>query len=99
MSEAASSGKQADHERELEEIAAELYALRPDDFAGARDDQVRKARADSRKPLARELSGLRRPTMSAWLINLLWRGQRHVMEQLLQLGDELNRAQAQASVP
>src|ERR1700687_4600954 len=99
MSEAASNEKPADHERELDEIAGELYALRPDAFADARDDQVRKARADGRQPLARELARLRRPTQSAWLVNLLWRDQREVMEQFLQLGQELSRAQAEASGP
>ena len=62
-------------ERSLDEIADELYALRPDAFAEARDEEVRKARADGRQPVARELAKLRRPTLSAWLINLLWRDQ------------------------
>jgi len=89
----------ADHDREFDEIASELYALRPDSFAAARDDEVRKARAEGRQQLARELSRLRRPTQSAWLVNLLWRDQRDVMEELLQLGDDLSRAHAQAFVP
>jgi hypothetical protein len=89
----------SDVEPALEEIAAELYRVRPDEFAAARDDRVRQARAEGRQPLARELSRLRRPTQSAWLINLLWRDQQEVMEQLLQLGAELSRAQAQASGP
>jgi hypothetical protein len=96
MSEAAPD---ADHARELDQLADELYALRPDAFAAARDEQVRKARTEGRPPLARELGRLRRPTQSAWLINLLWRNQREVMEQLLQLGEDLSRAQAQASGP
>jgi hypothetical protein len=84
---------------ELEKIAAELYALRPDDFAAARDEQVRKARADGQKALARELGQLRRPTQSAWLINALWRDERDATEQLLQLADDLARAQARGSGP
>lgn len=83
----------------LDQIADELYGLRPDAFAAARDEQVSKARADGRAGLARELTRLRRPTQSAWLINLLWRDQRDVMEQLLQLTEQLSRAQAQASGP
>jgi len=46
MSESRSSAQAADDERELERIAGELYALRPDDFAAARDEQVRAARAE-----------------------------------------------------
>ena len=85
--------------RDLDAIADELYALRPDAFAAARDAEVRKARAERQQPLARELGGLRRPTQSAWLINLLWRDQREVMQQLFELADELSRAQAQAAGP
>jgi DNA repair exonuclease SbcCD ATPase subunit len=84
-------------ERSLDEIADALYALRPDAFAAARDEQVRKARADGRQPLARELAKLRRPTLSAWLINLVWRDQREVLEQLFELADSLSRAQAEAA--
>ncbi len=94
------SGEETAHfAPELDEIAAELYGLHPDAFAPARDEQVRRARGEGRQPLARELSRLRRPTQSAWLINLLWREQREVMEQFLQLGEELSRAQAEASGP
>jgi hypothetical protein len=88
-----------DREPDFDAVADELYALPPADFAAARDDYVRKARADGRQALARELAQLRRPTLSAWLINLLWRDQREVIEQLFELADELRRAQAQAAGP
>src|SRR5690349_9759446 len=82
---------------DLEDVAARLYALKPDDFAAARDDEVRSARAAGQQPLAREIAKLRRPTQSAWLINLLWRDQHDVMEQLFALSLELSRAQAEAA--
>lgn len=82
---------------ELDRIADELYALRPDEFAAARDEKIKEARTAKRAELARELAKLRRPTQSAWLINLLWRDQHDVLEQWLELGTELARAQAQAS--
>jgi hypothetical protein len=101
MSESRSNSQPADVDavRQLDEIASELYALRPDAFAAARDDQVRQARAAGQAGLARELASLRRPTQSAWLINLVWRDQQEVMEQLFQLAADLSRAQAQASGP
>ncbi|HLZ27003.1 MAG TPA: hypothetical protein VKV73_06755 [Chloroflexota bacterium] len=83
----------------MDEIADALYALRPDAFAGARDEHIREARANGQQPLARALAQLRRPTQSAWLINLLWRNQRDRLTQLLELGEDLSRAQAQASGP
>jgi hypothetical protein len=84
-------------ERQLDQIADELYALRPDAFAAARDEHVRKARAAGQAELARELAKLRRPTISAWLINLLWRDQREVLEQLFELADSMARAQSEAA--
>ena len=87
----------ADLERQMNEIADELYAVRPDEFAAARDEQVRKARADGLQALAKELAKLRRPTISAWLVNLLWRDQREVLEQLFELADSMSRAQAEAA--
>jgi len=84
---------------DFDRIADELYAGRPDAFAAARDAAIKQARADKDAPLAKELGTLRRPTQSAWLINLLWRDQRDVLEQMLQLGEELGHAQAAASGP
>jgi hypothetical protein len=82
---------------DFDQIADELYAIRPDQFAMERDTKIREARADGHPELARELAKLRRPTQSAWLINLLWRDQREVMDQLFELGSELGQAQARAS--
>ena len=87
----------ADVERQVDEIADELYTVRPDAFAATRDEQVRTARAQGNTALAKELAKLRRPTISAWLINLLWRDQREVLEQLFDLADSLTRAQADAA--
>ncbi|HEY3058183.1 MAG TPA: hypothetical protein VGL99_04325 [Chloroflexota bacterium] len=94
MSEAAT-----DEVQTFNRIADELYGLRPDAFAAARDEQVRIAKADGHKVLAKELGELRRPTQSAWMINLLWRDQQEVLEQLIQLAQELTSAQAAASGP
>jgi hypothetical protein len=82
---------------DFDAIADELYGLRPDEFAAARDEHVRKAKSDGQQPLARELSKLRRPTQSAWLLNLLWRDQREVIQQFLEVAEGLSRAQAQAA--
>src|SRR2546423_1713487 len=93
------STSEADVDRDLERIADELYGLRPEEFAAARDAEVKKARAEGKAALARELAKLRKPSLSAWLINLLWRDQHDVMEQLFELSQELGRAQAEASGP
>jgi hypothetical protein len=82
---------------ELDRIADELYVLHPDAFAAARDERVKQARAAGQKELARDLAALRRPTLSAWVVNLLWRDQGAVVEQLIELAEAMSHAQAQGS--
>jgi hypothetical protein len=82
----------SDDERELDEIAAELYALKPDEFIAARDERVRQARADGKASLAKAVAALRRPNQSAWLINQLARDQRAEVEELFSLGEALRAA-------
>lgn len=80
---------------ELDEVADELYGLRPEEFTAARDDHARRARADGRRELARDIRGLRRPTLAAWAGNLLVReqgGQDGQVAPLLRLGEELREA-------
>ncbi|MBV9598638.1 MAG: hypothetical protein JOZ87_17465 [Chloroflexi bacterium] len=87
----------ADLETEVNRVADALYALKPDDFAAARDAEVRSAREAGQPALAREIGKLRKPSQSAWLVNLLWRDQQAVMEQLFELAQELTQAQADAA--
>lgn len=79
---------------EFEQIADELYGLRPDEFTQARDEQVALAKADGDKELARDLGKLRRPTQAAWLVNALWRDSRGEVEELLALSDDFGAAMA-----
>jgi len=78
---------------ETAEIAAELYLVPPARFVAARDQVVRQARAAGHRDLADELHALRRPTLSAWLVNALTRHQHARMQQLFALGREFRQAQ------
>ena len=78
--------------RELDEIVRELYVLPPADFVAARNELVRQARAAGSRDVATRLQGLRRPTRSAWLVNLLARDP-IAMQRLSALGRELRDAQ------
>jgi hypothetical protein len=78
---------------ETAELAAELYLVPPDRFVATRDEVARTARNAGHDLLARQLRGLRRPTRSAWLVNVLARHERPAMERLAALGRELRRAQ------
>jgi hypothetical protein len=78
---------------DTDEIAGELYLLPPTRFVAVRDELVRKARTAGSRELAHELQRLRRPSRSAWLVNLLTRYERAPMERLSVLGRELREAQ------
>jgi hypothetical protein len=77
----------------LEQVADELYALAPAAFTAARDEQADQARASGDAGLAGEIKKLRRPTVSAWLVNLLAREDSGQVDDLLELGQSLREAQ------
>src|SRR5438552_1770612 len=76
----------------LEQVADELYALAPAAFTAARDEQARRARASGDADLAGTIKKLRRPTVSAWLVNLLAREDGGQVDALLELGQSLREA-------
>jgi hypothetical protein len=76
-----------------EETLDELYAGAPEDFVAARDAAAGRAREAGDRALARALSALRRPTVGAWLVNLLVRRQPELIDELFALGDQLRQAQ------
>jgi hypothetical protein len=78
---------------EIDEIVGELYLVPPQEFVAARDNLVRTARQAGNRDLADELRRLRRPTQSAWLVNVLAREERRLMDELATLGRELRDAQ------
>jgi hypothetical protein len=78
---------------DLETAANELYALSPDDFIERRQELVYEARQARDRHLATEIGRLRRPTRSAWLINLLARQEPEAVNALLELGGALQDAQ------
>lgn len=78
---------------DLDTIAVELYAVRPDEFVPERDEAVAKAREAGQRDLARAIGKLRRPTRAAWLANLLARERPDQLEGLLGLAAGLADAQ------
>ncbi|GAA2203678.1 hypothetical protein [Streptomyces bangladeshensis] len=77
---------------DLDAVADELYGLRPEEFVAARDRRALAARKAGDQALAKEIGALRRPSLGAWVSNLLVRRQRAEVEPLLGLGEELRRA-------
>lgn len=78
---------------ELDAIADALYAMPPEDFVPAREDQVSAARERGDRDLARAIGRLRRPTRPAWLANLLARHRAEQLDNLITLADGLAQAQ------
>lgn len=75
-------------------IAEELYALTPADFTGTRNEWAKQTKADGDPELAKRVTALRKPSMSAWVVNMLMRHQGDQMTQVLDLGASLRQAQA-----
>ncbi|GAA1559229.1 hypothetical protein GCM10009741_75310 [Kribbella lupini] len=81
---------------DVDQVAVELYGLRPDEFTAARN---RAARAANRAGDARSVAAimaLRKPTLAAWLANYLVRIDPEGVHQLTELGEQLRRAHLSA---
>ncbi|QLQ15106.1 MAG: hypothetical protein HZY73_04655 [Micropruina sp.] len=70
---------------------AALYARDPDEFVAARTALVSAARQAGDKELAKRLGMLKRPTRSAWLVNLLHHADPGVAARLADLAHRLGR--------
>ncbi|MER6262838.1 hypothetical protein ABT203_25170 [Streptomyces sp900105245] len=84
---------------DLDAVADELYALRPEEFVAARDRRALDARRAGEQGLAAEIGALRRPSLAAWVSNLLVRREPDEVPPLLALGEELRRAHRELDGP
>ena len=78
----------------LAEAAAELYAGDPAGFTERRGALAAQARAAGQAVAAKQITALRKPTYSAWLVNQLVRADPEVAARLTELGQELRSAGA-----
>jgi peptidoglycan hydrolase CwlO-like protein len=74
-------------------IAEELYSLQPDEFTGTRNQWAKQTKADGDPELAKRVTELRKPSMAAWVVNMMMRHQGEQMSQVLELGASLRQAQ------
>ncbi len=84
---------------DLEAATDQVYAATPEDFMAVRTALVAEARQAKDRELAKAIGALRKPTRSAWLINLLARSAADEVAGLLDLGAALREAQASLSGP
>jgi hypothetical protein len=74
---------------------AELYTAPPDGFVAARDELVAQAKAAGQTDRAKQLGKLRKPTVAAWVVNLLAIRRPELVDQLVELSAALRSAQRQ----
>jgi len=77
---------------DFDEVAGRLYAGDPDAFVTDRTAAVAQARAAGDRPLATRLGALKKPTRSAWLVNLLAAGDSSSLSELSELAERVARA-------
>ena len=73
----------------LADAVAELYDADPDDFTQRRQELAAAAREAGQSAAAKQISALRKPTRSAWVVNRLVRADPEVAPRLAALAAEL----------
>ncbi|MFI9556596.1 hypothetical protein [Nonomuraea endophytica] len=80
---------------DLDEVADRLYGLPPADFTAARTAEAAAAKESGQVRLAREIAGLRKPTVSAGAVNRARREHPELLAELLSVGEDLRAAWAE----
>jgi hypothetical protein len=75
-------------------IAEELYSLPPGDFTATRNQWAKQTRSEGDAELAKRVTELRKPSVAAWVVNMMMRHQGDQMGQVLELGASLRQAQS-----
>ncbi|WP_344217495.1 hypothetical protein [Kribbella sancticallisti] len=79
---------------DFEEAAGTLYASSAADFIATRNELAKQLKADGDQLGSTRLKALRKPTVAAWLANLVARELPDELDDLLALGDEFRQATA-----
>ncbi|MEU5841829.1 hypothetical protein [Rhodococcus sp. NPDC047139] len=82
---------------DLDSVAEALYGLDPGDFVAARSDFAAQAREAGDRDLTAAIGRLRKPTVAAWMVNLLARERAEELAALLDIGSALRTAQRRLS--
>ncbi|MGH3237267.1 MAG: hypothetical protein ACRDOH_29210 [Streptosporangiaceae bacterium] len=81
----------------LTDAVAELYEADPGDFTGRRQELAAGARDAGEPAVARQITALRKPTRSAWVVNRLVRADPDVRSRLYALAADLRAAAGSAA--
>lgn len=83
-----------DPEETFAAIAEELYGVSPAEFTDARNGYAKELKAAGDKELSDRVKVLKKPSVAAWVVNMLVRHNAEEMTQVLDLGASLRAAQA-----
>ncbi|WP_051299154.1 hypothetical protein [Arthrobacter castelli] len=78
---------------DLQTTADELYSLLPGDFTATRNARATEANRAGDKELGKQIRALPKPSMAAWLVNMLVRRRLEEIGNVLELGASLRQAQ------
>jgi hypothetical protein len=87
------AASKADFEGDLDR----LYQLPLSEFTPARDELVKRLRAEDERERAEEVKKLRKPTAAVWVVNQLSRERPLDVQRLLKSGEALAKNQAKAA--
>jgi hypothetical protein len=76
-----------------DQIIRRMYEAPPDGFVAARSAAIADAKKVGDKVAVKRLTALRKPTVAAWLVNLLALKKPELIDQLVELADALRTAQ------
>ncbi|MGN9911988.1 hypothetical protein ACTMTJ_31060 [Phytohabitans sp. LJ34] len=81
------------------DVGERLYSAPPEGFVAARDEAVAAAKEAGDLDAAREIAKLRKPTVAAWIVNLLAIQRPDLMGELVELSRALRAAQRDLKGP
>jgi chromosome segregation ATPase len=77
----------------IDDVIRRMYEAPPDGFVAARTAAVAEAREAGDKDAAKRLGALRKPTVAAWVVNLLALRRPELIDELVELATALRSAQ------
>jgi hypothetical protein len=77
----------------IDDVIRQMYEAPPDGFVAARTAAVAEARKAGDKDAAKRLAALRKPTVAAWVVNLLALRRPDMIDELVELATALRTAQ------
>ena len=76
-----------------EDLIRRLYEAPPDGFVAARSAAIEEAKKAGERETAKRLAALRKPTVAAWVVNLLALRRPELIDELVELSTALRAAQ------